>query len=856
MSAEAGQIYFMEVSTRDILINIDIEHSSMVTSEDPGTTEGREVIQEEEQRLDATYFLKQLALEPNVPIETLATDIDPPYPVKTAQKIVEDCAKLLVGTIREADYPERIRAYYNKGAESEDQLTQQDMMTLLDVITNKYHSKLMTKKHADQLGAKMKKMGLPTTREPSAEAMAEIPANSGIIPPAPVQTIQTPTYTATNSPSQNVVWTAADSRAQLPPPAPTSQTASSQQAQSIYENEDSLMKFLLEINHGINPQQLSKIPYFMMMFRTTKFQWIKNPSKLLMLLKSTFGLIHGETVFVQFMDMKSQVSSDPQNLYRLTGASEYTPVNPVENLMPSMGGQANPIMQGWNAINESGGEDQYENARERRMDRLLERMMKAKYISIMENMGTPQGNGNSHNEQFFNPYEYDVFEDYDKDGRVIAKRYVRKNPMGMGMNGGGDKNAELMLNFFKMMHDESTGTNRILLEKVLNGGNNNSMNEIINTVLKQAMGSINEQRDPVAQFNRTLDLGERIAQIRSQNSTPKSIEEKKLELDFLLAKEELEGRKAEKTHEWTRQQIEAENSNKNIESVIGGLTGAVKEVAAPIVNTVLATYGRGLAGGMPGGQDPRMQQQQRPPQQVIIQQPPQQERQPTIAEVMASEEAEAEKMRRIREAEAARYQNQTYQDGQQQQVDNRPIEEQLKDYDDEQLEEMAYRGQLALTEHERVWAKVMKERARRKGQGVNIPRQHVSPIVEQIAAHEEAQQSAQYVEQNQPVEQKYDVFNEADASANVDEPKPFALDTSIPANEQVAMSPEEEDELIQTGTIAGRQESSMGIPSTTNIAPEPSEEEALQPVQQQTPAKVVEEDEEPIEGDEVYEGEE
>jgi len=827
-----------------MLINIDIEDSSMVR-EDAGTTEGREVIQTEEQRLDAEFFLKQLVKEPNIPIETLASEIDPPIPVKTAEGILEDCAKLLVGTVKDADYPERVRSFYNNGANPEDQLTPQDMMTLLDVVANKYHSKLMTKKHADRVGAKMRKMGLPTTREPSEEAMQEVPPNSGVIPPAPTPVTASgqpfpPQTTASGQPS-NTVWVATDNRASVPytPPQPQQ---SGPQAQQIYENEDSLMKFLLEVNHAINPQQLSKIPYFMMMFRTTKWQWMKNPSKLLMFLKSTFGPVPGETIYVQFMDMKSQVSSDPQNLYRLTGASEYTPLNPVENLMPNMGGM-NPMQGMMNMMNESQeGYDGYESARERRMDRLMERMLKAKYMTIMEQMGTNQNaNGNNQN-QFFNPYEYDVFEDYDKDGRVIAKRYVRKlNPYGQPMtngenNGGGM--TQTMLELFKLMHGQSQAQNNLLLEKVLtnSSGSNNGINDLLQTVLKQTMGAITQQTDPLAQFNRTLDLGERIYQIRNQNQRPQSIEEKKLELDFLLAKKELESAEGKEQREWTRQQQESENANRNVDTVIKEVGGAVKEIAGPILNTVAAAYGRGLAGtGGAPQMDPRMQRPPQP-QQVIIQQQPQPQGQPsTISEMMAEEDRRAEASRRAEEEYRAR-QNMPQGQPQQEYIDNRPVEEQLKDYDDDQLDEMAYRGEVTLQEHERIFNQVMKERARRKGMGVPVPqRKYISPVVNEIAQHEQQR----YAQQPTPesIESKYDVFAPEEQDVNMSEPKPSALDTSIPDDERISMSTQEREAMQLSGEIETRREgSSFGTPATENIAPEARDdlEEQLEEVHEES----------------------
>jgi hypothetical protein len=175
---------------------------------------------------------------------------------------------------------------------------------------------------------------------------------------------------------------------------------------------------------------------------------------------------------------------------------------------------------------------------------------------------------------------------------------------------------------------------------------------------------------------------------------------------------------------------------------------------------------------------------------------------------------------------------------QQQQQDNRPIEEQLQEYSDEEVEELAHRAQAELMQLERTGHKILAERAKRKNRGAPTPtpvavpeRKYVSPIVGDIAQHEQEMQQQQYQQQQYQQQQQYEP----------EEPKvnPFADEEPSPETRPSAVdltdAYEDEDEqesLRQQGQMPEEdemqnEEPTIGIPSTAVNVPPIKEEEPV-----------------------------
>lgn len=825
---------------------------------------------------DKTLLLKELAESPETPLEQIADEMGLPF--ATCEKIVNEFVETMVETAREADFPERLRSVYNRFVEKpRNKLNHKNMVVLLGLIDRFYQKMIREKADArerQKLQKQMVRLKVPGVQEPQAQQVQQQPE------PIHQQVVYRDSYVPNNPQYQAQGQPPPQGQPQpqqgypIPPPIQQQQPQGYSTGELPYEDEESLMKYLLETNpHTM--KEAWKIPNFMLMFRRMKHQLLEGGGyKLLAFLKGTFGPVGGETVFMMYNDTSSQVSHDPSSLYKLTGVGEYDPVRSMAGMIPNMNPQLRAMFENQGQFSSSSSPNPAPgnnpiNAQEDKFYKSMDIMAKSISMGMMQRMaeanmpggamGGTGGGGVAGGGQF-RLEDYDIFEKYDNEGRVVGRQLVRKqmpfmntgygipagNPFAppQQQDGGKDRNIELIMEFMKMTMNSAEADRRLLMERLIKG-DTGGINEVVGTILKQAVGAMGMQTDPLQGINKALELADTVNKIKGP-PPQKSMEERKIEFDYMALTRQMEAEKVEKEREFTRQQAESASADQRMDTVIKEISSAVKEVAGPVIQTLSSTFGQGLAGKMPSmqpgmGMPPNMQ---RPPERVVIrevpvQAPPQQQQptqfeppQPYTQEQIAA--MQAEQQRRAQEAQKQ----------QEQQQDNRPIEEQLQDYSDEEVEELAHRAQAELMQLERTGHKILAERARRKNRGgvsttaTAVPeRKYVSPIVGDIAQHEAMQRQQEYEQQmQQQQQQQYDEPEEPKVNPFADEPspetRPSAVDLSNTYDdEDVQESLRHQGQLPPESEEPSQDISNIGIPSTSvrDVGRAPIEEEQQEP---------------------------
>jgi hypothetical protein len=87
--------------------------------------------------------LKELVNDVNADIATLSEEMDLPF--QTVNGIVTDFVRLLVGTRKETDWPERVRKLYNKDVTEPELLLTSEDMNILKAVVNRFHDKKVEK---------------------------------------------------------------------------------------------------------------------------------------------------------------------------------------------------------------------------------------------------------------------------------------------------------------------------------------------------------------------------------------------------------------------------------------------------------------------------------------------------------------------------------------------------------------------------------------------------------------------------------------------------------------------------------------------------------------------------------------
>ena len=785
-----------------------------------------------DERSVATMYLKEIAKDNfATPWDKIAEEMD--LPRSRADSIIKQLVQTMVGTHKENNFPTRILEHYNKFAEKESEmLTVEDIVILMRLI-NRYMEKIKPK-DMEKIQDRMQKLSDDNSGRPHYKPGMDPQRDAKPVPEIP----HTPHARVTMTDSYNNNSGPPASLGQAP-----NQNQYNQQPQqdsySPYESDESLMKYLLEMNYSIRDPD--RIRHFLQGFKMNKNDWLANPYKLLVALNSAFPKSAAEATMMQFMDARTKMGNSAASLSQITGASDYKPiidprtylgqVNPaMGDFMNQLGNQfgINPFgpNPGAGAVNPNQAEDP--------ADKEFNRLTKIMGLSMMRTMAQQSmgQNGQQGQGAGMDPSLYDYVDHYDQNtGRFVKREWIRKGfgygPAAQSTNPS-DKSAEMMIKFMEAMMTTANSDRQLLLQKLLSGDSQGGMASIMETMLKQLAGAMTQTIDPSVALTKYLDLGEKVAALKQQPQ--KSTEERRLEMDFLLAKQEMAAKEAEKSREFQRQQEEAHNADARYQDTVKEVGSIIKEAAGPAIEIFKNTLGHGLGGQMPGmfppGYPPQQQQQQQQqPQRVVVMQPEPQQQQPQYTPEQIRLLQQQEQMRRAQIAQA-QYQQQ------QEEEDTRPIEQVLAEVPDDQLDEMASRFEGDLTKLEHMGNKVMAERARRKGHGFVPRRDHVAPVVQAIRAHEEEQQ--QQYQPEYPQEESINPFEDVDTTANTSATS-SAVDFSDAYNDEnvreamkVDGTLSENDEQNDEYTNINENQS-IGVPASASMPPTQSREQVQEP---------------------------
>ena len=196
MSSKKGKVD-PAATTEDDELELEVNNDNDNDDGDQGGSE------EPNPHADITLLLKELAEHPDEPYEQIAVEME--IPPEMANKTINDFVKFLIGTHREADFPERMRAHYNSLVRLDrNKLTGKDMMTLMSLI-NKFHQKIVaaksTPRERDRLTNKMADMNVP-----GVQAVQKVMQQTATAPPVQTSTQntgQSVTFTDASYANQN-----------------------------------------------------------------------------------------------------------------------------------------------------------------------------------------------------------------------------------------------------------------------------------------------------------------------------------------------------------------------------------------------------------------------------------------------------------------------------------------------------------------------------------------------------------------------------------------------------------------------------------------------------------------------------
>lgn len=847
----------------------DRNNSTNVDEDGFNPNEYEEDDDDEQQDIDprsvSTLYLKEMAQDGfNTPWDKLAEQMD--IPRSQADSIIKQLVQTMVGTYREGNFPRRLIDHYNRYApRPADELTTEDVVVLMKLI-DRYVKKIDVKDMA-KIHDKMKRLGtIPQQQEQETEGGK--PRYDPRDDAVPVPDIPHRRVTYTDSSYNNQQGQGQGQQQGLPPtmgqapPQQQQQQGGQPQQGDVYspfENEESLLKYFLEMNYTVrDPQRISR---FMMFFRTNKAGFLANPMSLLVALKGMFGDRAAEATMQMFMDARQKLPTTAGSLYRITGASDYKPIiDPASYL-----GQANPhlaeFMNQYGTGAQFGGQPfpnmPFQGPAEDPLDKELQRLSKIIGMTMMKGMAQPGAGGGAaggQNGQAYDPSLYDVHEVFDAAGRMTERRLVRKGfptfPGPTQNPSGADATTQMMMKFMETMLNTANSDRQLIMNKMLSGDNQGGMNSVMETMLKQFAGVMTQQIDPSVALTKYLDLGEKVAALRQQPQ--KTADERRLEMDFLLAKTEMQNKEAEKQREYERQREEANSADNRYQDTVKQVGDIIKEAAGPAIEIFKNTMGRGLGGGPgmyppagypPQGMPPQQQQQER----VIVQQVPveQQQAQPQQYQQQGQPQYTPEQIRLLQQ-EQMRQQQEAQR---QAEFENRPIDEVIGEIPDDQLEEMARQFGDDMVRMEHTGNKVMAELARRKGRGFTPRRQHVAPIIQAVAEHEhqQQQQQQQYAAQQpyEPEEPSINVFDDEPRNTNATSSAVDFSDSYDDENVRESLKVDgllSKDDAENEEQIDTDENQSVGVPSSSSMPPTKTREEP--PIEE--PEPVVEIDESSI----------
>ena len=354
---------------------------------------------------------------------------------------------------------------------------------------------------------------------------------------------------SSNTPTSNSAPPYAPQPVALPPPDP----------RSLPEAE-LLRSFLLS---NYNPRGHLVNDWIENQFKPHYQYLTENPLALMQILTHNFASA-GKIAYDLWAANKQRVSMDPYgNQMSPYGMSPQPQLQPIGmNSMPGMP----PVMSA------ATREEQIDDQRWSRMEKMINRTMQMKYMEMMHNIG----GGNQQQAPPPPGTAYAIRDIVDQHGRATgAKEYI-PTPIGMQQSGEQSKIMEILLQGYQSERN-------ILLQKV------EGPNTLLEKIATTALASHQTNTDPFEQFKRMLDFSQQLNQQRPQAET-KSLEAIKTEIDAKLALSQMNLQERKEEREFNRE-IEAERtSNDNVKTYVDSIKDVMLKVAGPAVSGIMQGY--------------------------------------------------------------------------------------------------------------------------------------------------------------------------------------------------------------------------------------------------------------------------
>ena len=116
---------------------------------------------------------------------------------------------------------------------------------------------------------------------------------------------------------------------------------------------------------------------------------------------------------------------------------------------------------------------------------------------------------------------------------------------------------------------------------------------------KTMMGNFINQSNPVSQIKEMLDITNMVKSSQPQDSSMKSIEAVKLDVDSKIAMQELELKKLEMQHNWRMDENQSREQDSNVDKWLNTLQGMGESIIKPVAIKFLEGFGKGQIPGGP-----------------------------------------------------------------------------------------------------------------------------------------------------------------------------------------------------------------------------------------------------------------
>ena len=500
------------------------------------------------------FFLKALSLDPYQDIGKLAVKKCKLIDKGEGETMVQLMIGMIMETSKEKDFPNRILNYFNKlvpdGYPNKITLDKDDVNELTN-LAQVYEDKLMNQ-------AKVTDPDKIFGDELNAETIKDAKEKKRI-------TMMDASQNFTMNPSQQ---------------QPAEQSSSLDYYINKYAIPDiGIMEMAL--NSIPNPRPNS-IPHFITNFTDLYTDWMNNPLKILEQLKFFFGPTHGEHAFRIWRDYR-------ENYQKKQGYSQLGGMNQNQMGMTSMGSGEYQPYQGFNQYGfqpmQASPEVEAERMMDRRMDKLMKMLQFKMMNQAMENQTPLPQSGQG--------YE----EIYDQNGKVIKRIML---PNGHANGNSNPMESAVFQGMMNMMQEMMRGKNNEMLEVMKKITQPDSL---LTDFAKTMMGNFVNQSNPVSQIREMLDITNMVKTQSPQDSSLKSIEAVKLDVDSKIAMQELELKKLEMQHNWRMDENQSREQDSNVDKWLNTLQGMGESIIKPVAIKFLEGFGKGqIPGGPLNGQ--------------------------------------------------------------------------------------------------------------------------------------------------------------------------------------------------------------------------------------------------------------